>query len=201
MTNKYNLESQNINISALIKHILHKLRNHPPTPFPALPLIGHLHLLKKPIHRTLSSLSNHYGPVLFLRFRFRRILVITSQSTAEECFTKHDIVFANRPRLLPGKHLGYNYTSIVWAPYDDHWRNVRRITSLEILSSHRLQMLSHIRLDEAQTLVRRLFCVSTGNPEQAVDVEMKSAFFEFVFNAMMRMIVGNPVFKMMKVMA
>lgn len=49
-------------------------------------------------------------------------------------------------------------------------------------------MLSHIRLDEAQTLVHRLLWVSAG---QAAEVDMKSAFFEFTFNCMTRMIAGK----------
>ncbi|KAL8251990.1 hypothetical protein R6Q59_035683 [Mikania micrantha] len=41
-------------------------------------------------------------------------------SAAEECLTKSDILFANRPQLLAGKYLGYNYTSLVFAPYGNH---------------------------------------------------------------------------------
>uniref|UniRef100_A0A5B6ZNC7 Uncharacterized protein n=1 Tax=Davidia involucrata TaxID=16924 RepID=A0A5B6ZNC7_DAVIN len=173
----------------LTHHFLHKLQNLPSTPFPTLPLIGHFHLLKKPFHRTLAKLSDRYGPVLLLRFGSRRVLVVASPSAAEECFTKNDIVFANRPRLLIGKHLGYNYTSMAWAPYGDHWRNLRRISSLEILSSHRVQMLSHIRVDEVRTLIRQLFRTSTENPDRTV--EMKPAFFKLTFNSMMRMIAGK----------
>ena len=101
------------------KHFLSKLQNLPPSPFPTLPIIGHLYLLKtkKPLHQTLSNLSNKYGPIVFLNFGSRPVLLISSPSLAEECLTKHDVVFANRPRMLAGKHLGYNYTSLIWAPY------------------------------------------------------------------------------------
>ncbi|KAL7245346.1 hypothetical protein ACSBR2_000635 [Camellia fascicularis] len=173
----------------LAQNFLRKPQNLPPSPFPPLPLLGHLHLLKKPIHRTLSKLSDRYGPVLLLRFGSRRVLLVASPSAAEECFTQNDIVFANRPRLLVGKHLGYNFTSMAWAPYGDHWRNLRRIASLELLSSHRLQILSHIRVDEIQSLIHRLYKDSAVNPDQAVN--MKSAFFELTFNVMTRMIAGK----------
>ncbi|KAL7262281.1 hypothetical protein ACSBR1_000625 [Camellia fascicularis] len=171
----------------LAQNFLRKPQNLPPSPFPTLPLLGHLHLLKKPIHRTLSKLSDRYGPVLLLRFGSRRVLLVASPSAAEECFTQNDIVFANRPRLLVGKHLGYKFTSMAWAPYGDNWRNLRRIASLELLSSHRLQILSHIRVDEIQSLIHRLYKDSAAN--QAVN--MKSAFFELTFNVMTRMIAGK----------
>ncbi|RVX00095.1 Isoflavone 2'-hydroxylase [Vitis vinifera] len=160
-------------------------RNLPPSPFPTVPLIGHLYLLKKPLHRTLSKISDRHGPILFLRFGSRPVLLVSSPSASEECFTKNDVVFANRPRLIAGKHLGYNYTSMSWAPHGDHWRNLRRISSFEILSSNRLQTLSGIRSDEVRSLVRWLF------KNQSQMVEMKSAFFEMTLNVMMKMIGGK----------
>uniref|UniRef100_A0A5B6ZMB2 Uncharacterized protein n=1 Tax=Davidia involucrata TaxID=16924 RepID=A0A5B6ZMB2_DAVIN len=172
-----------------IKHFfLQKTQNQPPSPFPTLPVLGHLYLLKKPLHRTLSNIATRYGSILLLRFGSRPVILVSSPSAAEECLTKNDVVFANRPRLLAGKYLGYNYTSLAWAPYSDHWRNLRRISSVEILSSHRLQMLSGIRADEVRSVIRRLFRASAAD-QTAVD--MKSAFFGLMVNVMMRMMAGK----------
>ncbi|XP_044510842.1 cytochrome P450 81Q32-like isoform X2 [Mangifera indica] len=166
-------------------HFLNKIKNLPPTPFPTLPIIGHLHLLKKPLHQSLAKISARHGPVLLLKFGSRRVFLVSSPSAAEECFTKNDIAFANRPDLLAGKHMGCNYTSLVWAPYGDHWRNLRRIASLEILSTNRLQQLSSVRIDEIRSLIRRLY----RNQNQIVD--MKTAFFELTLNVIMRMVGGK----------
>ncbi|KAG5542040.1 hypothetical protein RHGRI_021773 [Rhododendron griersonianum] len=105
----------------------------PPSPSPALPILGHLHLLKKPLPQTLSALSKAHGPILSLRFGSRPVLLVSSPSAAEECLTRNDVVFANRPKLLAGKHLGHNYTTLVWASYGQHWRNLRRLVSTQIL--------------------------------------------------------------------
>ncbi|PKI79370.1 hypothetical protein CRG98_000248, partial [Punica granatum] len=148
---------------AIARHLIHKIRNLPPSPFPTLPVLGHLHLLKKPLHCTLAAISLRHGPILLLQFGSRRVLVIASPSAAEECLSKNDIIFANRPHLLAGKYIGYNYTSLAWSSYGEHWRNLRRIASLELLSSHRLNNLS----------------------------EMKTALFELMMNVMMRMIAGK----------
>ncbi|KAB1220279.1 Cytochrome P450 81D1 [Morella rubra] len=171
----------------LAKHFLPKIQNLPPSPFPSLPVIGHLYLLKKPLHRTLSNISNRCGPILLLQFGSKPVLLISSPSAAEECLTRNDIVFANRPRVLAGKYLGYNFTSLTWAPYGDHWRNLRRISSIEILSSHRLQTLTDIRSDEVRCLVRRL--LRAGQNPRPVD--MKSVLFELTLNVIMRMIAGR----------
>ncbi|KAK6257273.1 hypothetical protein QUC31_000732 [Theobroma cacao] len=167
------------------KHFLNKIRNFPPSPLPCLPIIGHLYLLKNPLHRTLTQISNRNGPIVLLQFGTRPVLVVSSPSAAEECFTRNDIIFANRPGLLIGKHLGYNHTSLAWAPYGENWRNLRRIASIEILSATRLQMLSSIRNDEVKSLIRKLL------DHQNQPVELRTAFFELTLNMMMGMIAGK----------
>uniref|UniRef100_A0A6N2ML41 Reverse transcriptase Ty1/copia-type domain-containing protein n=1 Tax=Salix viminalis TaxID=40686 RepID=A0A6N2ML41_SALVM len=88
-----------------------KRKNLPPS-LPSIPIIGHLHLLKQPIHRTLENLSTIYGPIVFLRFGSRSVILVSSPSLAEQCFTKNDINFVNRPPFLYGKHLHYNFTTV-----------------------------------------------------------------------------------------
>ncbi|KAG1368606.1 putative Isoflavone 2'-hydroxylase [Cocos nucifera] len=164
-------------------------KNSPPCP-PSLPILGHLHLLKKPLHRSLTALSARYGPIISLRFGSRPVLLISSPDAAEECFSKNDVIFANRPRFLAGKHLGYNYTTIVWASYGHHWRNLRRIATVEIFSTARLHSFSGIRREEVMLLVRRL--VSDSKDEDGYrKVQLKKRFFELTLNVMMRMIAGK----------
>ncbi|KAK9097257.1 hypothetical protein Sjap_022754 [Stephania japonica] len=162
----------------------------PPSPPLSLPLLGHLHLLKnKPLHRALAALSASLGPIISLRFGSRPVVVVSSQSLAEECFTTQDITFANRPRLLVGKHMGYNHSTLVWAPYGPHWRNLRRIAAIEILSASRLNSFASVRAHEMRLLVRRVL----GNiyEDTFTAVEMKSVFSELTMNVMMMMVAGK----------
>ncbi|KAG2666225.1 hypothetical protein I3760_15G046800 [Carya illinoinensis] len=173
----------------LTKHLILPSKRLPPGPAFSLPIIGHLHLLKKPLHRSFAKLADQYGPVLYIKMGSRPVLLVSCPTAAEECFTKNDIAFANRPRLLAGKHLGYNYTTLVWASYGYHWRNLRRIASLELLSSNRLQTFYGIRVDEVRSLISRLFQDLEGVEFRTVD--MKSVFFQLILNVMMRMIAGK----------
>ncbi|CAN0917997.1 Cytochrome P450 81E8 [Linum grandiflorum] len=158
-------------------------RKLPPTPPFAIPFLGHISLLKPPLHRTFHALAQQYGPIISLRLGTRLTVLVSSASLAEECFTKNDIVFANRPQLMMGKHMGYNYTTMTQAPYGDHWRNLRRIGSLEIFSAHRLNFFLSIRRDEVKRLVVKL---SSSRRH-----ELKSMFHELTFNTMMRMVAGK----------
>ncbi|KAI8548610.1 hypothetical protein RHMOL_Rhmol07G0286500 [Rhododendron molle] len=145
--------------------------------------------MKKPLSRTLAALSKTHGPIVLLRFGSRPVLVVSSPSAAEECLTKNDVVFANRPKLLAGKHLGHNYTTITWSSYGQHLRNLRRIASTEILSASRIQMLKTIRFDEVRLLLGRLYRSSSDG--DYIKVDMKSVLFEVTLNNMMRMIAGK----------
>ncbi|KAH0995833.1 hypothetical protein GBA52_019697 [Prunus armeniaca] len=164
-----------------------RYKNLPPTP-PSLPILGHLRLLKPPVHQTFHRLSQKYGPVFSLWFGSRRVVIVSSPSAVEECFTKNDIVLANRPRLLLGKHLAYNHTTVAAAPYGDHWRNLRRIGATEIFSTARLQTFSEIRKNEVKHLLLKL---SQNASDGFAKVELKSMFNELTFNIIMTMVAGK----------
>lgn len=161
--------------------------NLPPSP-PPVPILGHLHLLKGPLHRALHHISETYGPIFSLRFGHQLVVVISSSSAVEECFTRNDVIFANRPRLMVSEYLGYKFTSIVSSPYGEHWRNLRRLCVLEIFSSNRLNMFLGIRKDEIEILLRRLARDSRDN---FAKVELKSLFSELTFNIITRMVAGK----------
>ena len=159
----------------------------PPSP-PSLPIIGHLHLIKKPLHRTFHHLSQKYGHIFSLKFGSQLVVVVSSPSAVEECFTKNDVVLANRPPFLLGKHLSYNNTTLLQSSYGDHWRNLRRISALEIFSTSRLNKFSSIRSNEVKHLLRRL---SRNSCHGFAKVELQSMLLEMTFNNIMRMVAGK----------
>ncbi|PHT56735.1 Isoflavone 2'-hydroxylase [Capsicum baccatum] len=163
--------------------------NLPPSPLLKLPIIGHLYLLKPPLHRTLAKLSINYGPLFSLQFGTRFVVVVSCSSAVEECFTKNDVVFANRPCLTIGKYIGYNNTTVAGSQYGDHWRNLRRLCALEIFSTGRLNNFQSIRQHEIKLLVHRVLQNSGGN--FGTHVELKSKFFQMSYNIIMRMVAGK----------
>lgn len=76
-------------LNTISYQFLNKLRNIPPSPYPALPKI-----------------SNQHGPILRFHFGSRPVVVVSSPSAVEECQSKNDVVWANPPLLLAGRHYG-----------------------------------------------------------------------------------------------
>ncbi|RWW35645.1 hypothetical protein BHE74_00059398 [Ensete ventricosum] len=181
----------------LLLHLLfsakknNKKKNLPPSPH-SLPFVGHLHLCRKPLHRCLARLTALHGPVLLLRFGARPVLVVDSPAAADECFTTHDITFANRPSLPYRKHLLYkNNTTLGSASYGPYWRNLRRIATVEVLSSHRLRSSSDARAHEVRAMARELLRACDATADGFAKVELKSRLFQLAMNVLMRMIAGK----------
>ncbi|XP_078175996.1 cytochrome P450 81Q32-like isoform X2 [Carex rostrata] len=143
----------------------------PPCAPHCLPLIGHLHLLRKnqpPLHRSLATLSELHGPILLLHFGPHcPVLTVSSASVAENCFSLNDVVFANRPRLSSGKLLSYNWTTLGTANYGPYWRDLRRVAATELLSVNRIERFSMLRLKEMMCEKTIFGCKETEVSEEA----------------------------------
>ncbi|KAG1367043.1 Premnaspirodiene oxygenase [Cocos nucifera] len=124
----------------------------PPSPL-KLPIIGHLHhLLGKIPHRALGDLSRRHGPVMHLKLGQVDHVVISSPEAAREILQTHDLIFANRPRILLAEVL-YSCTDIAFAPYGNYWRQLRKICIVELLSAKRVKSYATLQQEEILNLM------------------------------------------------
>ncbi|XP_047310004.1 xanthotoxin 5-hydroxylase CYP82C4-like [Impatiens glandulifera] len=131
-----------------------------PEPSGRWPIIGHLHLLaaaQVPAARTLGAMADKYGPIFSLQLGSHRAVVVSGRDAVKTCFTTHDSVFASRPPLSTGKHLGYDCAVFALAPYGPFWREIRKMVTLELLTNHRLNELRHVRESEVNALLKNLY--------------------------------------------
>ncbi|CAL9179755.1 unnamed protein product [Musa hybrid cultivar] len=164
-------------------------KNLPPSP-PSFPIIGHLHLIAKlPPHRALAAIAAARGPVVLLRLGYRPVLLVSSAPAAEECFTTHDVAFANRPNLLVPQMLGFVCTTMGFTPHGPHWRDLRRIYAVHLLSSAALRSSSDSRTRAVRSLAKALFLQpGDSEPDGPRRVEMKSRFFNLAYDVIMTMV-------------
>ncbi|KAK1392386.1 isoflavone 2'-hydroxylase-like [Heracleum sosnowskyi] len=185
-----NSEPENYTDNIIKGIILKQQKNNPPSPR-SLPLLGHLHLIKEPLHQTLETLSSKYGDILLLRFGLKKVLVLCSPSAVQECFTKNDTIFANRPVSMATTHLSYNFTTMTVAPYGDLWRNLRRLAAVEIFSPNRIAFFEELRDNEVRLLINQLMQKCRVGDLSSAKVELKTTFNELAFNILSMTIGGK----------
>ncbi|KAL3618170.1 hypothetical protein CASFOL_038491 [Castilleja foliolosa] len=148
-----------------------KYQNLPPSP-PKLPVIGHLHhLIGQLPHHALRTLTQKYGPVLHLQLGQVSAIVISSREAAKEALIDQDPACADRPESICSKIMWYDYTDILFSPYNEYWSQMRKICIREMLSAKSVKSFGSIRQDEVSNLLKSLGSLSSS--EQCVNLTEK----------------------------
>ncbi|KAJ9565340.1 hypothetical protein OSB04_001306 [Centaurea solstitialis] len=130
-----------------------------------IPIIGHMHHLIGTIpHRGLMELARKHGPLMHLQLGEVSTIVVSSPRWAKEILTTHDITFAYRPETLTGEIIVYHNTDIVFAPYGDYWRQLRKICTLELLNTKKVKSFQSLREEECWSLVNEIKASGSGKP-------------------------------------
>ncbi|XP_065862562.1 premnaspirodiene oxygenase-like [Euphorbia lathyris] len=157
----------------------------PPEPW-KLPIIGNLlNLVGSFPHHNLYKLSKKYGPIMHLKLGEISTIVISSPETAKEVLKTHDLTFANRPFSLAANIMAYESSDLVFAPYGEYWRQLRKICMLELLSTKRVQSFRSIRKEEVLNIMQ-LFSASEGNP-----INFTSIVFKYMYSVISRAAFGK----------
>ncbi|XP_028765155.1 cytochrome P450 71A1-like [Neltuma alba] len=136
--------------------------NRIPSP-PKLPIIGNLHQMGSLPHRSFRTLSEKYGPIMFLQLGQIPTVVVSSAELASEIMKTHDLAFADRPQGIGPTLLLYGCNDIGFGNYDEKWRQKKKICVNEFLSLRRVQSFKNVREEEARELVNKIRALcSTG---------------------------------------
>ena len=75
-----------------LRHLISSWRQQarlPPGPT-SLPVIGHLHLLRPPVHRTFQELASRIGPLMHIRLGSTHCVVASTPEVASELIRGHE---------------------------------------------------------------------------------------------------------------
>ena len=131
----------------------------PPSP-PALPVLGHLHLVGSLPHVSLRSLARkHRTDLMLLRLGAMPVLVVSSPRAAEAVLRTHDHEFASRPRSPVAKIVLYGPSDVGFAPHGEYWRQARKLVTTHLLTVKKVQSLRHAREEEVRDTFEKLATV------------------------------------------
>ncbi|TVU13864.1 hypothetical protein EJB05_37295, partial [Eragrostis curvula] len=129
----------------------------PPSP-PALPLIGHLHLVGALPHVSLRRLAARHGgeDLMLLRMGAVPTLVASSPRAAQAVLRAHDQSFASRPRSVVGDVLTYGPADVGFQPYGEQWRKAKKLVTTHLLSAKKVQSYRAAREEEVGMVVAKI---------------------------------------------
>ena len=116
----------------------------PPGP-PGWPVFGNMFDLGAMPHETLAGLRHKYGDVVWLNLGAIKTTVVQSSKAAAELFKNQDLCFSDRTITETMRAQGYHESSLALAPYGPHWRSLRRLMTMEMLVTKRINETAGVR--------------------------------------------------------
>jgi len=135
------------------------------------PIIGNIHLLGSKPHCSLANLSKTYGPLMSLRLGSATIVVISSPDVAKEMFLQHDSTFSSRRVPDSFRTLGHDKVSVIWNPVGPRWRNLRKISTIQLFTNQRLYASQGLRKKKVDELVQ----FAKGRSERGLAIDIGKA--------------------------
>lgn len=152
-----------------------------------LPIIGNMHQFTDKPHISLWNLAKKYGPIMYLKLGSQGLVVVSSADAAQEFVKVQDKVWADRPAPPGGDIFRENIKNIVWAPYGEYWRHLRKICTIELFTNKRLETFRPLRTQEFSQLVRAIW--DDSQEGKVVDLAVK--LNHLAFNNVTRMLLNK----------
>jgi cytochrome P450 len=113
-------------------------------------------------------------------------LVLSSREAAREVMKTHDASFATRQVSATMGAFTDGGRNIIFAPYGEHWRQLRKIAITELLSARRVLSFRGIREAEVAAMLRAVAAAAGERP-----VQMRARLCALVSDVTVRAVIGD----------
>ncbi|XBI87186.1 hypothetical protein VPH35_025316 [Triticum aestivum] len=159
----------------------------PPGPW-TLPIIGSLHHVVSLVpHRQITQLCRRYGPMMHLKLGEVDAVVVSSAEVVAQVMKTNDLAFSTRPGTPMQDIAGYGGRGIIFAPYGDHWRQMRKVCIVELLSSMQVKRMESIRPEEVGNLLADIATAAAAGDS----INISKKMMEVSNNVMSRAVFGG----------
>ncbi|PAN04966.1 hypothetical protein PAHAL_1G105200 [Panicum hallii] len=158
----------------------------PPSP-PGLPVIGHLHLLRPPVHRTFHELAARLGPLVHIRLGSTHCVVASSADVARELIHGHDATISGRPITALARLFSYGSAGFAFTPYGPQWRFLRRLCVSEVLGPRTVEQLRPVRRASLAPLLRAVLAAAARGEA----VNLTRELIRFSIASIIRMVASD----------
>ena len=160
-------------------HFRRRRQNLSPGPYP-FPIIGNILQLGRNPHKSLTHLSETYGPLMSLKLGSMHTVVVSSPDSARLVLQEHDQAFSGRTIPAAAEAHGFDKISVGLIPVGERWRKLRKLCKEQMFSARRLDGGAGVRREKVQRLIDYLRkCSESGRA-----VDLGQAAFVTSFNLM-----------------
>lgn len=154
------------------------------------PILGNLLQIGPVPHLGMQKFNQKYGPLVYIHIGMVPTVVTDDPKYIKEFLLKQDLIFASRPKNIASEHFTFGGNDIAFAPYGPHWRTVRKICTMELLTPKKIDSYRKGRNDEVQCMVGDVLKAS----HEGKSINLRDLFGSLTSNAITRMILGQRFF-------
>ncbi|KAH7671815.1 phenylalanine N-monooxygenase protein, partial [Dioscorea alata] len=153
----------------------------------ALPIVGSLPMMlwRKPHFRWVLQKAEGKD-ITCIRLGNAHVIVVNSPELAREFLKKNDAVFTSRPKTMATEYSGRGFLSVVFTPWGDQWKKMRRVMVSQVLNHQQFQKMANIRVEEADNLVQYIQHQSKAGEE----INLRKALRYYTGTIIRRMLFG-----------
>jgi cytochrome P450 len=102
-------------------------------------------------------------------------MIVSSAEAAALVLKTNDLALAGRPRSVTLDIAGCGGKGLLFAPYGDHWRHIRKACVVELLSSKQVKRMEGIRAEEVGNLLRSVRASASSSACGTINISEKVA--------------------------